>query len=454
MNLMESDMKSWVMGGAASVLLAGVCLAQQAPEASLTVTFSGVNSAKGVVNLSLCNDPKGQFPGMCSAYSGKAQAVAGDTVVTIQGIKPGRYALQAWHDANSNNMVEIPGEGFAYGNDTGFPTSFEAASIDVAGPTRTAMKMTYQASAAPARRLGSKGAPAPAGVARIDVREKGLYGELYLPQGGKDLPALILLGGSEGGLDGVSGMAAAFAQKGYAALALAYWAEEGLPQTLESIPLEYFDRGVDWLIARPETANGGVGALGWSRGSEAALLLGSRNRKVKAVVAVAPSGIVWDGLDFANMGKEESAWTAGGKPLPFVTPKAEYYRGTSMREMFLMSLDGANERPETAIPVERINGPILLLSGMDDALWPSTHMSDRIIARLQGARFRHSYEHRAYPGAGHAVFVTSPESPMARSASQPNPMMGGTPQGNARAWADNWPTTVAFLDKALKGKGK
>ena len=43
-------------------------------------------------------------------------------------------------------------------------------------------------------------------------------------------------------------------------------------------------------------------------------------------------------------------------------------------------LNGAVER--AAIPVERTNGPILLVSGQDDQMWPSAQMGQLVIERL------------------------------------------------------------------------
>lgn len=302
-----------------------------------------------------------------------------------------------------------------------------------------------------ARQLGSHGAPAPGGMSRVDVRARGLYGELYVPAHAKHAPALLLLGGSEGGLDTMSQMATSFAAQGFPTLALAYWAEEGLPQTLEDIPLEYFDEAIVWLKARPEVDPRRIAVLGWSRGSEAALLLGSRNKDIRAVVAVAPSSVVWQGLNFAHMAASKPAWTANGKPLPYLTPTASAYRrNQSTVVLFTSSFAEADRRPETAIPVERINGPILLISGGDDRLWPSERFADRIIARLQGAKFKHLYEHLSYPQAGHVVFAGDPHGPMARALANPNPMMGGSIEGDAAAWADDWPKTLSFLRDALQ----
>jgi dienelactone hydrolase len=101
---------------------------------------------------------------------------------------------------------------------------------------------------------------------------------------------------------------------------------------------------------------------------------------------------------------------------------------------------------------EKINGPMLLLSGRADALWPSTDMSERLVKRLQDKGFEHSVQHLSYEGAGHLVFVGDPTRPAAQAMAKapPNAMLGGTSAANAAAWADNWPKTLAFFDKALK----
>ncbi len=52
------------------------------------------------------------------------------------------------------------------------------------------------------------------------------------------------------------------------------------------------------------------------------------------------------------------------------------------------------------IEVERINGPILILSGKQDDQWPATSMSDKIISRLEQNNFPYSHLHLALDG-GH-----------------------------------------------------
>jgi dienelactone hydrolase len=100
------------------------------------------------------------------------------------------------------------------------------------------------------------------------------------------------------------------------------------------------------------------------------------------------------------------------------------------------------------IPVERVDGHVLLLSGADDRLWPSTPLSayaERRAARL-GAADR--VEHVAYPGAGHGCSAPPGYAvPLAFT----HPVigsfltLGGTRAGNNAARVDGWRRVLALL---------
>jgi hypothetical protein len=81
-------------------------------------------------------------------------------------------------------------------------------------------------------------------------------------------------------------------------------------------------------------------------------------------------------------------------------------------------------------------------------------MADRMIARLRAKGFGYSALHLTYDGAGHVVFVGAPDGAMARALGQPNAMLGGSAEADAKAWADDWPKVLAFYGKALKGKAQ
>src|SRR5215217_2812414 len=84
-------------------------------------------------------------------------------------------------------------------------------------PLRLAAEVAgVQVAAAEVRRLR-----VPDRLCRTDVRERGLVGTLYCPDGDRPLPGVLMLGGAEGGMH--EDDAALLAGHGYAALALAYY---------------------------------------------------------------------------------------------------------------------------------------------------------------------------------------------------------------------------------------
>jgi len=151
--------------------------------------------------------------------------------------------------------------------------------------------------------LGSN--PVSMTISSVDVKA-GLAGKLFLPDEGDALSAVIVLGGSGGGIREYE--ARLLAEHGFAALALRYFSGPGLPLRLRHIPLEYFERAIHWLTRQPRCAGPNVAIVGSSRGGEAALLLGATYPQVRAIVAFAPSCVVWG-----------AAWTYEGVPFPFMS---------------------------------------------------------------------------------------------------------------------------------------
>ncbi|HEX8728280.1 MAG TPA: acyl-CoA thioester hydrolase/BAAT C-terminal domain-containing protein [Ktedonobacterales bacterium] len=288
-------------------------------------------------------------------------------------------------------------------------------------------------------------------VRRIEVRERGMVGTLLLPPDDDHgpHPGVIVLGGSSGGIR--EPLAALLASHGCAALALAYFGAEGLPPQLADIPLEYFATALDWMAARPDVRGERCALLGTSRGAELALLLGATFPQVGAVVAYAPSGVLWGAVGAAG-----PAWTYHGEPLPVVPDRVSPALDAAISarepivaaEWYLHNLaDEAALEPAT-IAVERIAGPVLLISGEDDQMWPSTLMAERIMRRLAEHRFTWPYRHLRFPNAGHLIgppwqptTVTVRRHPTVGSAFA----YGGTPLGQAHANADSWEHVLEWV---------
>jgi dienelactone hydrolase len=307
----------------------------------------------------------------------------------------------------------------------------------------------------------------PPNVVRTPVRDGRLRGTLFTPANATNSPAVVVLGGSDGG-DLYTFVAALLAAHGIVAMSLAYFGHDDLPQSLIEIPIEYFVEAVAWLGSQRGVGASSVGVLGFSRGAEAALVTGSTCPDVRAVVALVPGTLTGGGIsgsDFTAMAKP--AWTLHGSPLPLLPPA---WDPVSMKEAqeafttgkplaarggFLRALESAGARvDEVAIRVEQTRGAVLLMSGEDDQLWPSSRFAEIAEQRLKAANFPYPFEHRRYANAGH--FACLPPNVPASTATARHPLVpmllafGGTPRGNAAASADLWPRIVSFFYQQLR----
>lgn len=281
------------------------------------------------------------------------------------------------------------------------------------------------------------------GISSTEFRDP-VVGTLYVPYGKGKLPAVIVLGGSEGGIP--RDRAAVIASHGYVTLALAYFAADPLPRELERIPLEYVDKAIDWLRGQPAVNPERIGILGASKGAELALLAASRNPAVGAVIALAPSSVSFQSI--AALRSKTSSWSVGGKDVPFApyVVNEKYLQSRRLLDLYEPTLAAAPAEAE--IPVEKIRGPILLLAGKDDALWPSAAMSERLAERARRHDFRYPVKFFAFENAGHHA-ANLPLRPVADSV-----RLGGTAQGLAAAQVAAWRHVAEFLRASLGSAGK
>lgn len=292
------------------------------------------------------------------------------------------------------------------------------------------------------------------GVRVEEVADSGVVARLYAPaRHGRPLPVVIVLSGSEGGFDDLG--AAMLASHGFAALTVAYFGAPGLQEELFEVPVERISAAVAWVRRRPDLDAGRIAALGASKGAELALVAASLIPDIHTVVAYAPTDVVNQGVDRRGGSRGVSSWTWRGTPLPFLaqTPPPAFqaqFRGPPpyrLRPLFEASRsDSALAR--AAIPVERIHGAVLLVSGEDDQLIPASPAAEAVVRRLRAARHPYPVIHRSYPDAGHVILLPYlPTPPRARIGPW---LTGGTPAGYARADADSWPLVLRFLADALR----
>ena len=236
---------------------------------------------------------------------------------------------------------------------------------------------------------------------RTPIREHGLVGTLFHSKGVKN--AVIYLGGSSGGLH--EERAEILASHGFTTLALAYFAFEDLPPTLNQIPIEYFEKAIERVSA--ESGIEKVALWGGSRGGELALLLGTLfPKKIAAIAAHVPSNVV-----FSSFNQENSpAWTYRGKAVTPIAPFqfTQEHRGDSEKtaisvtDCFLKSMKDRDAYKAAQIPVEKLKCPLLLISAGDDKMWPSKLFAKQIEERLIQYQSPIHCTHFSYNDVGHA----------------------------------------------------
>lgn len=85
-----------------------------------------------------------------------------------------------------------------------------------------------------------------------------------------------------------------FSENGISALGICYWNVEGLPNQLIRVPIEPFEKAVQWL---KEKGYEKIFIYGISKGAELALLTASLIKDISGVVALSPSHCVWGGME-------------------------------------------------------------------------------------------------------------------------------------------------------------
>jgi dipeptidyl aminopeptidase/acylaminoacyl peptidase len=218
-------------------------------------------------------------------------------------------------------------------------------------------------------------------------------------------PLIVGFGGSEGGNAWTSDYwkktRNQFIEKGYAFLAIGYFGANGTPKLLEKIAIEDVYNAIKKATNNKKVNGKKIAIVGGSRGADLALLVGSYYKDIDCVIGLVASNAVFPGNTnhFTT-----STWTFEGKELPFVPVNEEavpFLMKRDLRGTFETMLKDTIAEKRALIKVEKIKGPILLISATEDEVAPTTPMSDKIIARLKEQKFKYHNEHIAIEG-GHS----------------------------------------------------
>ena len=259
-----------------------------------------------------------------------------------------------------------------------------------------------------------------------------------------------MLGGA-GGL--VEFKASLLASRGFAALALAYFAYDDLPENPSSLDMEYFEEAANWLSNHPKVLPHGIGVHAICFGSWIALLMASlRMNAVKTVVAISPIVVAWC-VPFYYKGHYSDI-----VPLEN-TKKIRTEDGCIWRHSFSTVTDcklQASKYPAIT-PVENISCPVLLVFGTGDLNVNSDFATELTFDRLKAHSKEHLCSVLRYPKAGH--LIEPPYTPHCYASFTANTakrtgdnylVWGGEMNAHAKAQEDAWPKILSFLRRNLQ----
>lgn len=304
--------------------------------------------------------------------------------------------------------------------------------------------------------------PAATDVTVREVRDPGVTGVFAQGRGPGRQRAIIVLGGSEGGLFTARWAAPILASHGYAVLGLGYFQGDeptlsALPVNLEKIPMETLERARDWLAGQPGVDASRIAVAGVSKGAEMALVASTLFPWVSAVGAFAPTHVAWEGIPPPDQPDRSagSSWTYRGVALPFVrwSRAAERRADITRRatgssrwtEPHLESLaEHAGDVPAATIAIEKSGAALFVAAGTDDGMWPAAYSAERLRERLGRRDPRTPSIIEIHP-TGHLVMGSGwgPTTQFQRSRGR---LQGGNAALDAQAQGKIWPAFLRFLD--------
>ena len=244
------------------------------------------------------------------------------------------------------------------------------------------------------------------------VAKDGFEGILFLGDGRKD-KVLIVRSGSDGGMTLSRKEAEFYHKNGIPALCLGLFRTKETPKELSHVPVEYVEAAVKWLKQQGYQK---VGIDGTSKGSEMALIAASMFSDISCVIVRVPSHFVSEGL--SGKGKDKapsgtSCWSYHGKDLPYAPYRSRTFNILKMflqeKEMHIITFNRDKDvTPETLIPIERIQAPVLMLSSKHDEVWPSFDSASYMEEKLTETGFPFPHKHVAYENMSHAMLTTLP----------------------------------------------
>lgn len=233
---------------------------------------------------------------------------------------------------------------------------------------------------------------------------------LYPVSGRKD-KVVITLSGSEGGLEHAEKLAKYLRDNGIPALALGYFKTRHSVKALNKIELENIKAAIEWLTGLGYEK---IGIEGCSKGAEYAAAAAIAFHELSCVILKIPSWFYSEGMN-GKVPSGTSCWSYKGKEIPYTPYKTrklpvvkEMLRN---KEYNILAINtGKKINPDSVIPIEKIEAPILMFSTEVDTIWPSKESCEKMEERLNINNFSYPHKHICFRHMSHMMLENCGDS--------------------------------------------
>ena len=225
---------------------------------------------------------------------------------------------------------------------------------------------------------------------------------LYLSDSAQQ-PLIVAFGGGSGGNDWernyLKDKRDSLLAHGFAVLAIGYFKTDNSPGSLDRISLNAIADTILSIARRtPSIDTSRIFLMGASKGGELVLNLACRYSCFKGVIALSTSHVSFPAI---TISANTSSWIYNDQEVPYVPAPFKTIWPALKGDLFgafSIMLENREAVAQAEIEVEKINGPILILSADEDEQWPATKMSEQLVERLGRKQFAHKFEHLIVKG--------------------------------------------------------
>ena len=233
----------------------------------------------------------------------------------------------------------------------------------------------------------------------MNVSSEGFHGILFPVESRKD-KVVIVVSGSEGGMEHAEKMAKFHQEQGMPALAVAYFGTDQTSKWLSNIPLDYIKNAIEWLKKEGYEK---IAMEGISKGAEYTAAAAIAFEKISCVILKTPSYFYSEGL-VNKAPSNTSCW----KGIPYTPYTLRTFNMKKQllkeRELNLLPLNvGKTVVEDSRIPIEKVKGPVLMFSTKADTVWPSVESGKILDQRLTDCHFAYEHKHVIFTHMSHLM---------------------------------------------------